>query len=679
VAPWFVSTAGYGFHLDSSAESTFQMRPAAADFCVITNHFKTLAFNVVYGPKLTDVLSRYTGYVGRPPLSPPFAFGPWISSDIWRNGGEVRYAVTKFRERGIPVSAFVFDSPWEKAYNDFAFNIGSGNAPDPTTQFGSEGTFEDMPATTDKTYAGFKSLNDMMTFLQQNGLKAICWITPFLNTRSDPEPVKGQNHGAPVFAAGVPAAVFVLGADGKPLNVNWWKGAGNPLDLTNPAARAFLKQQLDRLLQESEVVTKTGAKEPAIGGFKPDDGEARTHPGANHNASGEYIPLGARYADGRHGDEMANGYCVEYLKTVYNVLGPKGVIFARSGFTGTQAFPGCWAGDNQPNFGVQDGLPSVIVAGLSAAMSGFSIWGHDIGGYLNGPFSPVSPPNLFMRWTQFGCFTPIMQMHRTLDPAHPLRQYPWGYRENNEKLNDNAALANYRFFAGLHTRLFPYIYTYAKESSNTGLPIIRPLVLLHPDDPQTFDLDDEYCFGNEFLVAPIITPNADTRTVYLPEGNWFDFWTNLRHAGKQHIVWTNHNQAQFPLFVREGAIVPMLAGDVQTLCDANYVNNAHLKTMDDGLQFLIYPGGTTTVTVHDGTIATCVVSPGVTEVTLDSIVRPVVLKVLANEPAGVTLNGAPLAKVSAPGFATSVSVWHFEAGFVFIKFQHPGGTAQIRF
>src|SRR5262249_21726884 len=205
-----------------------------------------------------------------------------------------------------------------------------------------------------------------------------------------------------------------------------------------------------------------------------------------------------------------------------------------SGSTGTQAFPGCWAGDNQPNFGTEDGLPTVLIAGLSTAMSGFSVWGHDIGGYLNGPFSSASPSNLFMRWTQFGCFTPIMQMHRTLDPTHPLRQYPWGYPEPGENLDDNAALANYRFYTRLHTQLFPYIYTYAKESSTTGLPIIRPLVLLHPDDSQTFDINDQYCFCNEFLVAPMIAPNANYRNVYLPDGTWFDFWTNLQHTANQH-------------------------------------------------------------------------------------------------------------------------------------------------
>jgi alpha-D-xyloside xylohydrolase len=133
VAPWFVSTRGYGFHLDSSAESTFDMRAGAPNRYVITNLFGTLRFNIVYGPKLVDVLMRYTAYAGRPALPPPWAFGPWISSDIWRSGGEVRYAVTQFRNRDIPASAFVFDSPWEIAYNDFQFNM---------IQFGKDATID---------------------------------------------------------------------------------------------------------------------------------------------------------------------------------------------------------------------------------------------------------------------------------------------------------------------------------------------------------------------------------------------------------------------------------------------------------------------------------------------------------------------------------------------------------
>src|SRR5258706_6323498 len=167
---------------------------------------------------------------------------------------------------------------------------------------------------------------------------------------------------------------------------------------------------------------------------------------------------------------MKNGYCLEYHKTVWNVLGEDGILFARSGFAGSQAFPGSWAADNEPNFG-DNGLPSVIIASQSAAMSGYAIWGHDTGGYQDANFS-ISPPNLFMRWAQFGCFSPIMQMHRQVSRE---LQYPWRYGEE--------ALGNYRFFAQLHTRLFPYVYTYAKEAGANWIALIRPLGLMNQTGP----------------------------------------------------------------------------------------------------------------------------------------------------------------------------------------------------
>ena len=122
----------------------------------------------------------------------PSHSAPWISSDIWRDGGEVRYAVTKFRERGIPVSGFVFDSPWEIAYNDFKFNIpapGFHEGDPENTQFGHPGTFEGT------AFSGFANLAEMMTFFRTNGLKVICWMTPFVNISSNDEHVRGQNLG----------------------------------------------------------------------------------------------------------------------------------------------------------------------------------------------------------------------------------------------------------------------------------------------------------------------------------------------------------------------------------------------------------------------------------------------------------------------------------------------------
>ena len=473
VAPWFVSNRGYGFHLDSSAESTFDMRAGAPDRYVVTNLFGTLRVNIVYGPNLTDVLTRYTAYMGRPALPPAWAFGPWISSDIWRSGGEVRYAVTQFRNRGIPASAFVFDSPWESGYNDFHFNM---------LQFGKDATIDGVH------YKGFGSLNDMMSFFSLNGLKVICWMAPFVNVKSVDENLPGQNLGkASNYDEGAGKGFFVHQSAGGPsLVVPWWKGRGSPVDFTNPAARKWLSDQLQQLIAQTSVRTHSGGNEPAIGGFKTDDGESS-------NGANTYIPTTASYADGRTGIEMRNAFCVEYHKTIWNVLGQTGLLFARSGFAGTQAFPGCWAGDNEPNFG-DNGLPGVIVAGQSAAMSGYAVWGHDIGGYQDTNPSK-SPPNLFMRWAQFGCFSPIMQMHRQVSKE---LQYPWRYGEE--------ALKNFQFFAHLHTRLFPYIYTYAKEASTLGLPIIRPLVLVNQTDQNTFSAQPHV------LVRERVSGSADDPT-----------------------------------------------------------------------------------------------------------------------------------------------------------------------
>jgi alpha-D-xyloside xylohydrolase len=667
VAPWFISTRGYGFHLDSTARSSFDMRTGARGRYDISSRIGRLRFHVVFGPKLTDVLTRYTKLTGRPPLPPPWAFGAWISSDIWRTGGEVRYAVSKFRERKIPVSAFVFDSPWEVAYNDFEFN---------EAQFAQSGTFENS------TFPGFANTKEMMAFFQQSGLKVICWMTPFVNVESNDEGVPGANLGrAKNYDPGAGGNLFVRRSPGgPPLLVRWWKGRGSPVDFTKAEARDWLVGQLRTLLTGTEVTTRSGDKEPAVGGFKTDDGEFGNGPDT-------YIPDSAVYDNGLTGREFVNGYCREYHKTIHSVLGQNGVIFARSGFAGTQAFPGCWAGDNQPNFGTQNGLPSVIVAGLSAAMSGFAIWGHDVGGYENArdAFS-ISPTDLFMRWAQFGCFSPIMQMHRQVNAAD-LRHFPWGYPRPGETPERNDALDNYRFYAALHTRLFPYLYTYAKQSEQTGLPIMRPLVLLHQDDPRTFRVEHTYYFGADLLVAPVIEPKSSERRVYLPEGTWFDFWTNEQHTGKQEILWKNPAQpvepkSKIPVFVRSGGIVPLILGDrVESLNDANYINNPAIKTWDGGLEISIYPKVLTRFTLFDGTEIACTEATESVSVAIASAsVRPLLLRIHAARPASVKRNGTALTEVaSTAAFESASTAWRFDAasGFVVVKFGHAGGTATV--
>ncbi|MGA2685065.1 MAG: TIM-barrel domain-containing protein [Verrucomicrobiota bacterium] len=640
VVPWFISTRGYGFHLDSSAESWFDMRAGNNDRFVVTNLFPSLKFNVVYGPQLTDVLLRYTGYTGRPPTPPAWAFAPWLSSDIWRTGGEVRYVVTKYRALGIPGSVFVFDSPWEVGYNDFTWNM---------TQFGADGTYEGT------NYAGFNSPGDMMTFLRTNGFKVVCWLTPFINTDSTGRgEVAGQNLGPSSNYAEAAANNYFVRASvgGPPLIAHWWKGAGSPVDFTNPNARQWLAAQLSNLVAQSGGV---------IGGFKTDDGESGSSDG------NVYIPTNAFYFDGRTGVEMRNGYAPVYERTVWSVLGTNGILWARGGFTGSQAYPACWAGDNQPNFGA-NGLAGVVVAGQSAAMSGFAIWGSDIGGYQDSPkIWSSTPANLFERWTQFGALSPIMQMHRQVRSN---RQYPWSFGDEGT--------ANYLFYAQLHTALFPYLYTCAQQCSTSGLPILRPLVLMNQTDPNTCGLQHTYLLGDDLLVAVVLTNLATTRTVYLPAGNWHDFFTQQRFSGGRNIAWSNANQTRLPLFVREGAILPMISTNVLSLCDAAYVGNPGIATWDGSLQFLVYPTTNSSFTVYDGTGLQCQTTGSALTLLLSSRPRPLLLKVFAALPSGVGHDGASLTQfMKADDFARTTQGWFYDGSFVQVKFIHPGGSGRV--
>jgi len=641
VVPWFMSTRGYGFHLDSSAISFFDMRAASPNQYIVSNQFASLKFNVVFGPKLTDVLSRYTEYTGRPAMTPPWAYGAWMSTDHWRDGGEIRYTVTKMKERGIPGSVFVFDSPWEIAYNDLTWNM---------TQFGNGGTYEGT------NWSGFASVSDMMGFFRSNGWKVVCWMTPFVNRSSNNEGVPGANTGqASTYAFASNNGYFVRNGaiNGPALVGNWWKGSGSPVDFTRASAANWWMMQLSNLVAESGGV---------IGGWKTDDGESRS-------GSDIYIPTNAYYSDGRTGVEMRNGYCVEYHRTVWSVLGTNGLLFARSGFTGSQAYPGCWAGDNEPNFGQDNGLLSVIVAGQTAGLCGYSIWSHDIGGYQVDSNPSSSITNLFMRWTQFGAFTPLFQLHRKVNGNV---QFPWSY--------GTTALNNYRYYAQLHQSLSPYIQTYAKRSTDTGLPIIMHPVLLNQADANTYGINHSYYFGDELFVAPATAPNQTIRSLYLPEGVWHDFWSNTTYTGSQIINWTNADQSKIALFVRDGAIIPMIATNVQTLVDSTYVGHTNIITPDGSMEFLIYPTTNSSFTMYDGTSAVCTSNDSVVVFSLTSMSRPVSLRIRSGMPAGVQLDGVRLpAFTNATEFEAASLGWRYDnAGFVLVHYPHVGGDAEVR-
>lgn len=260
--------------------------------------------------------------------------------------------------------------------------------------------------------------------------------------------------------------------------------------------------------------------------------------------------------------------------------------------------------------------------------------------------------------------SPIMQMHRRITRG---LQYPWSYGD--------AALENYRAFARLHVSLFPYVYSYAKLAADTGVPIIRPLVLMNQRDPNIFGLGHTFLLGNELLVAPIIVADTTQRDVYLPPGGWYDYWSNRRFDGGQVVTWSGA-RTQLPLFAREGAIIPLISPDVQTLVHAGYADNPSLVTMTSDLDIVVYPSGASQFALYDGTRVSCQAASGAVTLTFTSAARPVRFRILQGyRPALVTLNGVALAE--RVDLDTAESGWARTGDFITVKFPHPGGTSRV--
>ena len=277
-----------------------------------------------------------------------------------------------------------------------------------------------------------------------------------------------------------------------------------------------------------------------------------------------------RYSD------LYNGAMQEYVE---KELGGDGVLIVRSGFTGVQKYPFAWAGDNYADFSFDDGLPSVVVAGQNAALSGISLWGSDIAGYAGTP-----DKELFIRWTQFATFVPFMQIHMTSNLG------PWDF--------DEETLEIFREFAVLRSQLFPYLYDAVYETSRSGMPVIRPMVLAFPEDRDAHKQIHQYMFGPDLLVAPMIS-RGTSRSVYLPAGSWYDYWTRQRHEGPRTIE-AAAPLSRIPLYVRSGAILPMLPADVQTLVSRHPRMDSSISALDERRILEVWPGRGAGLATWDG-------------------------------------------------------------------------------
>ena len=365
----------------------------------------------------------------------------------------------------------------------------------------------------------FPDPEGMLKRIKEKGLNICVWINPYI----------GQESA--LFAEGVEKGYFIKRPNGDVWQWDMWQPGMALVDFTNKEARQWFQDKLEVLL------------DMGVDCFKTDFGER--------------IPTNCVYADGSDPEKMHNYYTYLYNECVYELLEKKrgkgqAVLFARSATVGGQKFPVHWGGDCWSDY---VSMEESLRGGLSLTMSGFGYWSHDIGGFEN-----TSTADVYKRWAAFG----LMSSHSRLHGSTSYR-VPWAY--------DEEAVEVVRFFTEVKAKLMPYLYRNAIETSKTGVPVMRSMVMEYTQDLNCAYLDKQYMFGDSLLVAPIF--NDESKAVYyLPEGTWTHYLTGeVKEGGRWYTE--NCGYLNIPVFARENSLIAVGArGDKP---DYDYAQDVTVK------------------------------------------------------------------------------------------------------
>ncbi len=359
----------------------------------------------------------------------------------------------------------------------------------------------------------------MLHRIKAKGLNVCVWINSYIGQESC------------LFPEGMKKGYFLKRPNGDVWQWDMWQPGMALVDFTNPDAYKWFQDKLEVLL------------DMGVDCFKTDFGER--------------IPTDAVYFDGSDAKKMHNFYTYLYNKCVYELLERKrgkgeAVLFARSATVGGQKFPVHWGGDCWSDY---ESMEESLRGGLSLMMSGFGFWAHDIGGFEN-----TSTADVYKRWVAFG----LLSSHSRLHGSTSYR-VPWVY--------DEEAVDVVQFFTRLKARFMPYLYKTSIETSKSGIPTMRAMVLEFTGDKNCNYIDKQYMLGDSLLVAPIFNDESMAE-YYLPKGIWTNFFTGESKRGGEWIT-EKHDYLSIPLMVRENSIIVMGAHDDRP--DYDYADGAEVR------------------------------------------------------------------------------------------------------
>ncbi|NLM97088.1 MAG: DUF5110 domain-containing protein [Halanaerobiaceae bacterium] len=359
----------------------------------------------------------------------------------------------------------------------------------------------------------FPAFRKMIRELGEQGFKVVTIIDPGIK----------KEKGYTVYEEGLDNNFFITDRDGIPYVNRVWAGESLYPDFSRKEVREWWGRQQEKILETGVAGIWNDMNEPAsFDGPIPDDVQF----------GNDGFPTDHREMHNVYGLLMAKA-SAEGIK---RYTGKRPFVITRACYAGAQKYSSVWTGDNQSFWEhLRLSLPMLMNLGLS----GMAFCGTDVGG-----FGSDCTAELLSRWVQAGCFYPLFRNHSA---TYTRDQEPWAFDKKTEEI--------YRKYVKLRYRLLPYFYDLFWQGMRTGLPLIRPLVLHYQDDPATYELNDQFLLGENILAAPIVEQGQTARAVYLPEGQWVDYWTKEVIDGRQYII----REAPLelcPVFIRKGSIIP---------------------------------------------------------------------------------------------------------------------------
>ncbi|MCD7770565.1 MAG: DUF5110 domain-containing protein [Oscillospiraceae bacterium] len=518
--PFILSSRGYGIYFDNTSNLTVDIDCSDPDKLVITAPDGACKLYFFFGENIPEVVCKFSEITGRAKLPPLWVLGYMQSKCSFWDWEELDDVIATYKRLGIPLDSIVFDFDWAQYFNNYKWaDRWQGMSPEKL-----------------KTYreAG-------LHFMASNS-------GPMLKSDSD------------TFKSAKEAGILAYDTDGNPVICGHY--SGQLMDFTNPDTEAWLAPQIKRIMDDGIEAWWLDLTEP--------EGDAENT---------------AYHAGTR--SEIHNIFSNNVTKTYHNIAkshspNKRSFVLTRTGTAGIQREPtALWTGDIYSEYGT---LQAHIPEALNTQLSGIPMWTCDTGGFISPTNNDDCPYNLYHndrtehaelyeRWMQFSCFTPIFRSHHAGGEAVPFRY--------NKLTFDGMS-----HYIKLRYRLIPYVYSLYYENHLTGAPIMRPLFWHYPDDEKAYTITDEYLFGENMLIAPVIEPQKNIRTVYLPEGRWYDFdYDYVYEGGREYEVYAPQNR--IPVFIRAGGIIPMTDDIMNT------------RELDFGkLEALIYPSGKSTARIY---------------------------------------------------------------------------------